>query len=341
MPGLINYGTGQYGAVAGGRRRRFPYREMIEAAQPQIYAAKAREEDIAYRKKRLAAEATHRERVLAQAAEDLEARKKAAAEAARIAQAQSELRRQQLAESKKQAETGAWISGTQTAALGGYLGYKAFGGGAAATAGGVTAGPGTGTIMTGGGGGGWGTAAQYAGAAAGGYVAGRYLGKPLGEAHIPTSLVRGRRSRGRWGGMAAGAATGFAIGGPWGAALGAGAGYFGAGGDCIIITAATSPYSYEVDLARIFRDEFLGPITLRGYYMIADKLVPLMRKSALFKKIVKKHLTDHFTKYGEWVLGIAKRQPYKSKTITKNFLKLCRFFGSFKPFYMRSNGEIV
>lgn len=52
----------------------------------------------------------------------------------------------------------------------------------------------------------------YAGTAGAGYVAGRYVGAPVGEKAIPTSVVKGGRSRRRWGGMAAGAGAGAAYG---------------------------------------------------------------------------------------------------------------------------------
>jgi len=362
---LLNYGSSQYGAVAGGRRRRFPYREMIYAAQPQVYAAKAREEDIDFRQRQLASQTAYQEDVLAHQEADLEFRED-------VAEEQARLRREQLAESKKQATTGAIISGTQTVGIGGYLGYKE-------------------GLFKGGTGAGLKTAAPYAGAGVAGYYGGGVLAnQPQARATLGTAATGGHGTepqKAMMTGGVGGAAAGFAVGGPPGAVIGGVSGAYkawkeagGKGGFggfmkestygpftrkgfvresirdpigtigetiispsnlCIIITAATSPYSYEVNLARVFRDEFLGPITLRGYYMIADKVVPLMRKSALFKKIVKKHLIDHLIKYGEWVFGMSKRQPHKSTTITKNFLKLCRFFGSFKSFYIRSNGEIL
>jgi len=338
MPGLISYGAGQYGAVAGGRRRRFPYREMIYAAQPQVYAAKAREEDVSYRQRRLAAEKTYREKVLAQSEKDLASREKAQREAERIAKEATALRRQQLSEAKKQARTSTYINLGQTALLGGYLGYKAglFGGAGAGA--GVGAGGATAMLpLTQGSGYGAG-----AGAGAGGGIS---AGGVACGAYVTHKLWEGEKKRGaKYPGEPLVKGIGKTKFSPFpeaGKTVTETAKKTVTGGRCIIITTATSPYSYEVDVARIFRDEFLGPITLRGYYMIADKIVPLMRKSALFKKIVKKHLIDHLIKYGEWVLGASKRQPHKSRTITKTFLKLCKFFGSFKPFYIRSNGEII
>ncbi len=139
-------------------------------------------------------------------------------------------------------------------------------------------------------------------------------------------------------GGAAGAALGFAAGGPVGGIIGAIAGVFGGG--CIIVTAATSPDSYEVQIARRYRDEYLDQQTLRGYYCIAEWIVPYMERSERVKKLVKKHLVDHLIKYGEYVFGIKKRCPIRSKLITKLFLKQCKFIGGMIPYYVRLNGEV-
>jgi len=71
---------------------------------------------------------------------------------------------------------------------------------------------------------------------------------------------------------------------------------------CIIVTACTSPDSEEVNITRAYRDKFLDPVTLRGYYMIADKIVPLMKKWPWFKKLIKKVLVDNLIEYGRWAL---------------------------------------
>jgi len=129
---------------------------------------------------------------------------------------------------EKQAKIGTGISAVQVGATG-YMARKMAVGKTATT----TAAPATATGTEAGtaplAAGGKTTTAQYAGAGVGGYVAGRYLGKPVGEEAIPSSIVKGKRSRGRWGGMMAGAATGTVIAGPgWGTAIGAVAGLIGA-----------------------------------------------------------------------------------------------------------------
>lgn len=75
---------------------------------------------------------------------------------------------------------------------------------------------------------------------------------------------------------------------------------------CIIVTTATDPHSEEVNITRQYRDEFLDPVTLRGYYMIAEKVVPLMKKWPWFKQFIKKHLVDNLVEYGRYALEKAK-----------------------------------
>lgn len=109
-------------------------------------------------------------------------------------------------------------------------------------------------------------------------------------------------------------------------------GLFGGGGflglGCIIISACTSPYSYEVNIARQYRDHYLGPITLAGYYALSHKIAPLILKSRAIKALVKNHLVDNLTDYFEWFLGYrTKRQLVRSRFVTKNFLRLCKILG--------------
>jgi len=141
------------------------------------------------------------------------------------------------------------------------------------------------------------------------------------------------------------------IGGPWGAAAGAGVGLVEAfateGEGCIIITAATSPDSYEVQVAREYRDWFLSPSTLRGYYTIAERIVPLMRRYRIIKRLIKRHLVDNLITFARWQLGIwglDEVMPRPSNTaicITNAFLFLCDIVGMRKRSYMRCNGEAV
>ena len=136
-----------------------------------------------------------------------------------------------------------------------------------------------------------------------------------------------------------GAVLGFAAGGPVGGIIGAISGIFGGGG-CIIITACTDTHSPEVKIAREYRDKYLSQETLRGYYSIAESLVPSMIINPEFKHFVKKHLVDHFIAYGKYKLGYSKKMPWRSALITKAFLKICNLHGKSLPYYIRCNGEV-
>ena len=111
-----------------------------------------------------------------------------------------------------------------------------------------------------------------------------------------------------------------------------------AGGGCIIVTAATSSDSPEVNIAREYRDKFLTPETLRGYYVIAERVVPLM-KNRVVKAIVKKVLVDPLIKFGKKALKNETPDLIPS-IVTSLFLSLCNRFGQ-RAFYLRSNGEVL
>lgn len=111
---------------------------------------------------------------------------------------------------------------------------------------------------------------------------------------------------------------------------------------CIIVTVCTNPESYEVNIAREYRDKFLTPGQLRGYYMIAEKLVPRITKSSILKTLTKKLLVDRLIKVGEYRLCKTSNVPSLFNTfVTDTFLWLCAKVGSTKDSYTRSNGEIV
>jgi hypothetical protein len=94
--------------------------------------------------------------------------------------------------------------------------------------------------------------------------------------------------------------------------------------ECIIISACTSPDSYEVNIAREYRDNILSMQTLAGYYALCEIVVPWIHKSGLFKNMVKKALVDRLVDYGEMILGHKNHIQYKtSKIVTKLFLGLC------------------
>jgi hypothetical protein len=119
------------------------------------------------------------------------------------------------------------------------------------------------------------------------------------------------------------------------------AGYLAGKAGCIIITACTTPDSYEVNIARIYRDAHMSPEQLRGYYMMAEKIVPYMHKYPRLKRFIKTNLVDHWVKYGRWYCGMGRAfPPTKTRNITRSFLSLCGLVGRMKHQYVRINGEV-
>jgi hypothetical protein len=94
---------------------------------------------------------------------------------------------------------------------------------------------------------------------------------------------------------------------------------------CIIVTACTDRHSYEVEVARRYRDEKLKDDEYLGYYLIAPSVVSVIKRSRLAKRLVKRLLVDRLVDYGEWSLGMKKSRPrLMSAVVTKGFLALCR-----------------
>ncbi len=111
---------------------------------------------------------------------------------------------------------------------------------------------------------------------------------------------------------------------------------------CIIVTACTSPDSPEVNITREYRDKFLTPEELRGYYMIAEKTVPLIHQSPLVRRLIKSCLVDPLIACGRFELGYTRRIPSLfDRLVKRSFLGLCRLAGRTRSSFVRLNGEIV
>jgi|GEM_PF-4872410 len=99
-------------------------------------------------------------------------------------------------------------------------------------------------------------------------------------------------------------------------------------GRCIIVSACTSRDSYEVNIARKFRDRHMDEEELTGYYALCVFVVPFIRKYPLVRKIVKKVLVDRLVDYGEWRLDMKQDMKYATSGVVKKmFLGLCRHIG--------------
>lgn len=114
-----------------------------------------------------------------------------------------------------------------------------------------------------------------------------------------------------------------------GGLVGAIAGLFGAKiKGCIIISACCGPDSYEVNVARRFRDNHMDEEQLTGYYTLCIFLVPFIQRHGWVRKIVKKALVDRLVDYGEAFMGMKGHRRYiTSKAVTGAFLGLCRHVG--------------
>jgi len=110
---------------------------------------------------------------------------------------------------------------------------------------------------------------------------------------------------------------------------------------CIIVTACTNPNSYEVNVARKYRDAHMDRMELRGYYQISEKIVPLINRFPTFKRFIKRFLVDGIIDYCEYANGDKMTLPRRwSAFVTKAFLGLCGYVGSRRTQFVRSNGEV-
>jgi hypothetical protein len=153
------------------------------------------------------------------------------------------------------------------------------------------------------------------------------------------------------GGVAGGAATGAAAG-TWvfpgvgtavGGLLGGIVGGISAAIDdaCIIVTCCHGRHSRQVQIAREYRDKFMTPRQIRGYYMIAGKVVPFMKKHRGVKRIITHQLVARLIRYGQAMVGTTRETPSLTDAlVTASFLGICSTVGACARQYVRVNGEV-
>ncbi len=110
---------------------------------------------------------------------------------------------------------------------------------------------------------------------------------------------------------------------------------------CIIITACTHPQSNEVNLAREYRDRFMNKSMLRGYYHIAERIVPLMKLIPQYNHYIRETLVKYLIDYGNYAMGRTNKCHLKARIITLDFLAYCERIGSQFIVYRRMNGEVL
>ena len=327
----------QYGAITG-RRKRFPHDAFIEGRIPSLYQAKARAEQQKMDQRNFGLQ----EQTVGLAEEEL-------TESKRVSDIELGLRREALDQAAKQAKVATGLGVAQTGLGAAYVGNKIWsgwgdGGGAVSSASvpGSGGGMGPGEL---GAGGGWGSSStglapwQRAGIAAGIELQRPYISKPASKWGAE-NLPGGEKEWSYIENVGTRAGQGYALGGGTGAVIGAGVGLLESALDCIIISAATGRHSPEVEIAREYRDKYLDLDTLRGYYMIAELVVPMMERFAWLKRVVKVVLVDPLVSYCAYSLTKTSSTSLYSKINTKAFLESCKLVGLTRMSYTRNNGEV-
>lgn len=91
-------------------------------------------------------------------------------------------------------------------------------------------------------------------------------------------------------------------------------------------------------VVRRYRDEHMNERNRRGYYRLADKLVPLMQKYKIIYHATRFLMTEPMTCYGKYFYGL-NRAGKMFKPLAKFWLGVFNRLGYGK--YTRSNGEVI
>lgn len=113
----------------------------------------------------------------------------------------------------------------------------------------------------------------------------------------------------------------------------------GCGGCCFIMLEARYGTGVLDNVVRRYRDENLTEKNKRGYYKLAEVLVPLMRKSKVFKWIVTVTLANPLVYYGKWYYG-ENRWGWIFSPVKTFWMKLFDVLGTETKF-IRETGEVV
>lgn len=111
------------------------------------------------------------------------------------------------------------------------------------------------------------------------------------------------------------------------------------GGCCFIMLEARYGNGTMDEVVRRYRDEHMTDRNRRGYYKVAEVLVPLMRKSPIIKWLVTKTFADPLVSYGKYYYGQNKHGVLYSP-VKSLWMKLFDTVGGDTEF-IRENGEVV
>lgn len=113
----------------------------------------------------------------------------------------------------------------------------------------------------------------------------------------------------------------------------------GGGGCCFIMLEARYGDGTMDDVVRRYRDEHMTDRNKRGYYKVAEVLVPLMRKSRLAKWLVTKTFADPLVSYGKYYYGQNKHGVIFSP-VKSFWMSVFNIVGGETEF-IRENGKVV
>jgi hypothetical protein len=108
---------------------------------------------------------------------------------------------------------------------------------------------------------------------------------------------------------------------------------------CFIMLEARYGDGTMDNVVRKYRDEMMTDKNRRGYYKLAEVLVPLMRKSAVFKFIVQKTFADPLVSYGKWHYK-ENKHGWVFAPIKSMWMKVFDVLGGDTEF-IRENGQVV
>ena len=97
---------------------------------------------------------------------------------------------------------------------------------------------------------------------------------------------------------------------------------------------------YAISITRIYRDTYMPKTQLRGYYMIAEQIVPRMLRERKWMEWARRNIVDNVVPYCEWRMGIRSRLRVAKIVKAKAFLWLCSLVGSTRASFTRCNGEV-
>lgn len=130
-----------------------------------------------------------------------------------------------------------------------------------------------------------------------------------------------------------------ASGASCGCSAGGGGGGGGGGGCCFIMLEARYGNGTMDSVVRRYRDEKMTDRNRRGYYRLAEVLVPLMRESRVFKFLVTKTFADPLVCYGKYYYG-ENRWGWIFKPVERFWMRVFDVVGGDTEF-IRENGETV